>query len=127
VEDDNLDRYLISHAFGRIERSFEYEFATDAEEALERLSSGHPPSIIVTDLNMPGMGGMEFISQVKSSERLRHIPTIVFSTSSDQSDMKNAYDRYANSYVVKPDSNDGYIRFAERLNSYWMGENRNLC
>ena len=126
VEDDELDRYLIRYAFGQIEKNFEYEFASDAEAALERLSDGMPPSVIVTDLNMPGMGGMEFISRVKSSEQFRHIPTIVFSTSSDVTDLKDAYDRYANSYVVKPDSNDGYVRFAQRLNSYWMEENRSV-
>ena len=127
VEDDKLDRFLIEHAFKKLETSVEFDFAHDAESAWETLENGNRPTLIVTDLNMPGIGGMELLSRIKRSDQLKTIPTIVFSTSSDDEDLREAYNRFANSYVVKPGDAGGYSRFAERVNSYWMQENRYLC
>ena len=124
VEDDKLDRYLIRRAFQVVSENIEIEFAEDAESALEILTVRDAPSVIVTDLRMPGIGGMALLSRLKSDESLRRIPAVVFSTSSESEDIQQAYDNYANSYVVKPDNSAGYERFALRLRDYWLEENR---
>ena len=126
VEDDQLDQYLIKHASSQVEGFPELHFANSAEAALDMLAAGDVPALIVTDLNMPGIGGMELISRVKNDKTLREIPTVVFSTSSDMEDVRAAYQRYANSYIVKPDDSQGYLRFAQSIKSYWMEENRLL-
>ena len=124
VEDDKLDRYLIRRAFQVVSEDIKLEFAEDAETALEHLSGDKKPKVIVTDLRMPGIGGMELIARLKADHKLRSIPTVVFSTSSESEDIQQAYDRFANSYVVKPDNSAGYERFAMRMRDYWLEENR---
>ncbi|MAP96062.1 MAG: response regulator [Ponticaulis sp.] len=127
VEDNKLDRYLIGHAIAESGVNIRYHFAHHAEQAIEMLDSSNPPRLIVTDLRMPGIGGLELISHLKTDEKFRTIPVVVFSTSADSLDIQDAYDRSANSYVVKPDNMDGYKQFATRLEDYWLKENRMPC
>lgn len=124
VEDDPLDQILLKKAFNRVEVPFDYEFCDSAEAALERLQNGESPRVIMTDLRMPGMGGLEFLSRLKKQDDLGDIPTLVFSTSNHDDDVRAAYQRRASAYVVKPDNIAGYERFADRLIKYWFQETR---
>jgi len=124
VEDDQLDQYLIKRAFDQCDHGGEYAFASDAEDALAQLQAGPLPQLIVTDLRMPGIGGFGLLRELKSDQKLKNIPAIVFSTSSQEEDIREAYDRHANSYVVKPTDSAGYERFAFRVREYWLFENK---
>ncbi|MAK62653.1 MAG: response regulator [Ponticaulis sp.] len=124
VEDDELDRFLIRRALESVGVKFKFHFENSAEEALSSLGDGGLPQLIVTDLRMPGMGGFGLLERLKSSSEHKRIPTIVFTTSSIQDDVDDAYDRFACSYLVKPNDNEGYERFAKYLNNYWVTENR---
>ncbi|WP_022694673.1 response regulator [Ponticaulis koreensis] len=124
VEDDPLDQILLKKAFSRVDVPFDYEFCDSAEAALDRLENGENPHVIMTDLRMPGMGGLEFLSRLKKQGCLGHIPTLVFSTSNHDDDVRAAYQRRASAYVVKPDSISGYERFADRLVKFWFEETR---
>ena len=81
------------------------------------MPAANRPTLIVTDLNMPGIGGMELLSRIKRSDQLKTIQRSC-STSSDDADLREAYNRFANSYVVKPGDAGGYSLIAERVNSY---------
>lgn len=124
VEDDPLDQFLIRNALQASGFDEHIYMTSGGEEALELLDGGFKPSVIVTDLKMPGIGGFGLLNRLKQDERYRRIPAIVFSTSAENEDIAGAYDRCANSYIVKPHSAAGYQRFAERLSQYWLEENR---
>lgn len=122
VEDDLKDQKFILRALNKADGNLEIEVAKDAECALEALENGSSPKIIVTDLNMPGMGGQGLLEQLKMDERYKNIPTIVLSTSENDNDIKESYSRHANAYMVKPDSIAGYQKVASLLNEFWLNE-----
>lgn len=122
VEDDLKDQKFILRALNKADGNLEIEVAKDAECALEALENGLSPKIIVTDLNMPGMGGQGLLEQLKMDERYKNIPTIVLSTSENDNDIKESYSRHANAYMVKPDSIAGYQKVASLLNEFWLNE-----
>ncbi|MFC7290591.1 response regulator [Hirschia litorea] len=122
VEDDLKDRKFIMRALKQVDPDLDVEIAKDAESALASLNNGSAPKIIVTDLNMPGMGGRGLLETLKTDEKLKNIPAIVLSTSDDESDIAESYRRHANAYMVKPDSIDGYKRIASFLRDFWLQE-----
>ena len=74
VEDDPLDQILLKKAFSRVDVPFQYEFCDSAEDALDRLETGKSPRVIMTDLRMPGMGGLEFLSRLNRQDDLGKEP-----------------------------------------------------
>ncbi len=120
VEDDPNDRFLIAHALKNFAQGVKFDFSDCAEDAWVRLQNGDIPNLIVTDLRMPGMGGHEFVARLKKHDDFKEIPTIVFSTSPNASDVQKCYSNYANAYVVKPQNLDGYKRAAETLREFWF-------
>jgi CheY-like chemotaxis protein len=79
------------------------------------------PTLILLDLNMPGMSGGQLLKVIKSDPHLRLVPVIVLSTSSDQLDINKSYDLGASSYIQKPVGFDGLVEAAKRLKGYWFG------
>ena len=78
------------------------------------------PDLIVTDLNLPGISGVELIRALKSDHRFRCIPCIVLSSSSDARDIEAAYDAFASGYLTKPDSIEDYAVMIASLSAYWF-------
>lgn len=78
------------------------------------------PGLILLDLNLPGTDGREVLEEVKGNPRLKPIPVIVLTTSSDERDIDLCYEYGANSYVVKPVNFDGFVSAIERLSGYWL-------
>ena len=122
VEDDIKDQKFILRALNKANEGLNVEVAKDAERALDVLHSGSLPKIIITDLNMPGMGGKGLLDILKSDDRYKMIPTIVLSTSENEADIDDSYNRHANAYLVKPDSIAGYQRVASLLQEFWLKE-----
>ena len=84
------------------------------------------PSIILLDLNLPGVDGREVLERVKQDEQLRTIPVVVFTTSSDQTDIKYCYQQGANGYLIKPVSIELLERKVQAFVDYWLGENASI-
>ena len=84
------------------------------------------PSIILLDLNLPGVDGREVLEKVKQDEQLRTIPVVVFTTSSDQTDIKYCYQKGANGYLIKPVSTELLERKVQAFVHYWLGENASV-
>jgi CheY-like chemotaxis protein len=78
------------------------------------------PTVILLDLNMPGTDGREVLAEIKRSDRLRDIPVIVLTTSSDERDVESCYRAGANSYICKPVDMDGFFGALKRLKEYWF-------
>lgn len=103
VDDDPDDQELFIEALQEIDESCKCITAFDGEEALEKLNDGMPqPDFIFLDLNMPRMNGKQFLAEIKSSEKIRHIPVIIYSTSSDKKDMQETAQLGAIYFLQKP-------------------------
>lgn len=95
------------------------EFLRQTGRHADRRGSARP-GIVLLDLNMPGMGGLEALRIVKADPVLRRIPVVILSTSTARSDIASSYDAGANSYIVKPSSFSNLADLFGRLCGYWF-------
>lgn len=123
VEDNPVDIDLTIRAFKHRKLTNPIEIARDGEEALEWInkwkSGDSLPVVILLDLKLPKVHGLEVLKVLKSHESLKTIPVVVLTTSSDDTDVKTAYDLGANSYIVKPVDFDKFIEVAGQIELYW--------
>ncbi|MEM7374276.1 MAG: response regulator [Bacteroidota bacterium] len=105
--------------------SYHLEVAKDGEEAIKflhrqgRFKKKVRPDLIFLDLNLPRKNGFEVLREIKSSESLRKIPVVVFSTSSSEFDINNSYQFQANCYVTKPVDFDDFIQVMGSVLNFW--------
>lgn len=135
VDDDSEDIYLMRRAFNSTSWNGSFSFATDPERACAMLgldSDNNPsdtngqenePDLIILDLNMPGITGVDLLKLIRSNKRLDGTPVVIFSTSAEEKDIKSVYALGANSYLQKPDSSVGMARLVERFLYYWFSMN----
>ncbi len=130
VEDNPIDLDLTLRAFAAKKLSNPIQVARDGEEALEymeRWEQGEPwPVVILLDLNMPKISGLEVLQKIKSHPEFKTIPVVILTTSSESSDLKAAYKAGANSYIVKPVDFDKFLEVANHIDLYWRVMNRPL-
>ena len=82
------------------------------------------PSIILLDLKMPNMNGMQVLKELKGDEELKSIPIVMLTSSGLESDMKECYELGANSYIVKPVTYSDFIKTVKEIPEYWLKTNR---
>lgn len=123
VEDNPLDLDLTLRAFAAKNISNPIEIARDGEEALnyfEKWENGAPtPIVILLDLNMPKINGLEVLEKLKLHPVFKTIPVVILTTSSESSDLQSAYQLGVNSYIVKPVSFDKFLEVASHIDLYW--------
>lgn len=105
IDDDSEDRDIFSYALESIGadiRLLESPNGKLALEMLESLRDHELPHIVFLDLNMPQMGGRECLRRLKESERLRHIPVIIYTTSANPQDVKDLLEMGAHDFITKP-------------------------
>lgn len=78
------------------------------------------PSIVLLDLNMPGIDGRAVLKQIKSNDTIKHIPVVVLTTSNAQTDIDACYADGANTYIHKPVELDGFFSAVQQLRNYWL-------
>jgi two-component system response regulator len=83
----------------------------------------HLPKLILLDLKLPKVSGLEFLKHIRTDERTRHIPTVIFTSSNETQDRLETYLLGANSYIVKPLDADIFSRFVVDIMSYWVSMN----
>jgi len=131
VEDEAADALLLRRALERKSDFVAVDIVNDGSEALNHLQSakardikpGGLPSCIILDLKLRTVDGFAVLSEVKSDEKMKRIPVIILTSSSDQNDVRQAYDLGANSYIVKPVEFSDLSNIAEKIVSYWGGTN----
>jgi CheY-like chemotaxis protein len=106
VDDDADEYYLFNEAIEQSEQQVKMTRAKDGNDLMKILSTGNHPDIIFMDLNMPYKDGLETLMELKSSSAFQNIPVIIFSTTSNSSQINTCYEQGANMYVVKPESFD---------------------
>ena len=121
VEDDSADVMIVEHALKDLNITNEMIHSANGEEALEYLNgkSNRKPCIILLDLNMPRMNGIEFLKIVKSNEVLRKIPVIVLSTSQEEFDVAESFNLSVAGYMVKPVDYKQFVETIRAIKLYW--------
>lgn len=125
VEDDQVDAEAIQRAFKKAGIANPIEVATDGVSALERLrgeNGAKPvprPYVILLDLNMPRMNGIEFLEALRSDETLRSSIAFVLTTSDDDRDKLAAYDKQVAGYMVKAKAGEDFVHLIGMLDNYW--------
>lgn len=120
VEDDAIEVMKFNRVVKNMETRHKIMEANDGEEALHILKDREVnPDIIVLDLNMPKVNGIEFLKQIKQDHSRRCIPTIILTTSTNHSDVKECYNMGIAGYVVKPLRHDDYLASTTKLIEYW--------
>jgi CheY-like chemotaxis protein len=126
VEDNEGDIILTIEAFEEAKIVNNISVARDGEQAiklLENCATETPeslPDIILLDINMPKVNGHEVLHFVKNHEKLRHIPVIILTTSSSETDIHNSYSNYANCYITKPVDIEDFMAVVSRVESFWI-------
>jgi len=128
VEDNPVDIDLTVRAFKRRKRLNPVNVARDGEEALAwlpRWEAGEPlPLVILLDLKLPRVHGLEVLAQWKANPMSQSIPVVILTTSDEDKDIETAYKLGANSYIVKPVDFEKFLEIAEQIETYWCATNQ---
>ena len=121
VEDDEVDVMNVKRAFTKNNIKNELFVAGNGVEALEMLRSLiiPLPRIIILDINMPKMNGIEFLKILREDEKLKNISVFVMTTSNEDSDKINAYNLNVAGYILKPLSFEKFITSVATLKNFW--------
>jgi len=121
VEDDKVDTMSIKRALDEIKVTNRLDIAGNGEEALLFLRNpeNKKPCVILLDLNMPKMNGIEFLRIAKQDKRLRRIPVVVLTTSEEEQDMINSFDLGIAGYMIKPVDYQKFVEVVKTIDLYW--------
>lgn len=124
VEDSDDDYYAFVRACRKLDVELELARFRTAEEARRHfrklVDSGGPwPSVVFLDLNLPGTSGRDFLIEIKSNDRLKHVPVLIYSTSGDAEDVRLSYTNHANAYHQKPLDYDAMKSELRDIITYW--------
>ncbi len=124
VEDNPMDVDLTRRAFARRRAGHIVDVARDGQEALDciaRWEAGEtPPALVLLDVKLPRVGGLDVLRAMRAHPRFGHIPVIMLTTSTEDGDIDTAYAIGANSYIVKPVSFDNFLNVAAQIDQYWL-------
>jgi two-component system, response regulator len=125
VDDDPDDRQIILDAFLENSPSVDYVFIENAETLLAHLYSDETdhPDLILLDLNMPGMLGLQALKEIRSNKKFSQIPIIVLTTSTLHQDRRTSYELGASCFVRKPDSYTELVDLTNSIAKLWLYEN----
>ncbi|WP_422107096.1 response regulator [Winogradskyella sp.] len=120
IEDDMIEVMKLKRATASLELNHHISEANNGEDALKLLEQkDNLPDIILLDLNMPKINGIEFLKILKADERLRYIPTIILTTSNNQRDLLECFKIGIAGYILKPLKYEDYVSKIEKLFAYW--------
>jgi CheY-like chemotaxis protein len=121
VEDNPDDAMIVKRALGDLGMAEELIHVPDAEQALTYLrSAANPkPAVILLDLNLPGMGGVELLKTIKADPSLAEIPVVVLSTSDERRDVLDSFDLSVAGYIVKPADYASLVETVKIIQDYW--------
>lgn len=126
AEDDPGDAELTREAFGQHQTDRRLHFVSDGEQALQFLrridafADMPRPDLIVLDINMPRLTGLEVLAQVKADASLHTIPVVIFTTSRDHADISRSYGSHANAYVTKPRELDEFDAAVQTIDDFYL-------
>ena len=120
IEDDMIEVMKMNRTISSLKLNHKIIEANNGEEALNILrKKDELPDVILLDLNMPKINGIEFLKILKEDDVLKYIPTIILTTSSNQKDLLECYEIGVAGYVLKPLKYEDYVSKIEKLLAYW--------
>ena len=121
AEDNLADAKLTTIAFQEIDDSLEVVHVADGQELIDFLrgQSHEDIALILLDLNMPRMGGIEVLKEMYQDSDLKHLPVVVLSSSAHETDIKSCYDNGANAYVCKPIDINEFHESIRSIAHFW--------
>lgn len=120
IEDDMIEIMKLNRTISTLKLEHKIIEANNGEDALEILEQkDNLPDIILLDLNMPKVNGIEFLNVLKKDDVLKYIPTIILTTSNNQKDLLECYKTGVAGYVIKPLKYEDYVSKIEKLLAYW--------
>nr|WP_315252909.1 response regulator [uncultured Flavobacterium sp.] len=126
VEDNEGDILLTTDALEEGKIINKVSVVKDGKLAIDFLNNKEPyvdaeiPNLILLDINLPKKNGHEVLKYIKTSEKFRHIPIIMLTTSSSEKDIHEAYNHYANCFITKPVDVDEFIEAVTKIESFWI-------
>lgn len=133
VEDSPEDAELTLRALRKGKLANHIEVLRDGEEALDYLfclgrfaqrSGADMPRLVLLDIKLPKVDGLEVLRRLKSDSKTRWIPVVMLTSSREQSDLFESYRLGVNSYIVKPVNFDGFAQTIQKLGFYWLSLNQ---
>ena len=134
VEDDQRDVELTLAALEEIDLANKIDIVNDGEDALDFLfkrgnfenREGGNPVVVLLDLKMPKIAGIEVLKQIKGDKKLRTIPVVVLTSSKMESDLIETYNLGVNGYVVKPVEFENFVKTVKEVGSFWAILNESI-
>ena len=135
VEDNSRDAELMIRALKKRNLANNLIHVEDGSEALDYLfnrgkyeerKNNASPKIVLLDLKLPKLNGLEVLREIKKNEHTRRIPVVIVTSSAEDPDIKLAYELGANSYVVKPVNFEAFTEVMSNLGLYWLLINQHL-
>jgi CheY-like chemotaxis protein len=129
VEDNEEDLRLALRSFKKANLTNRIQIARDGQEALDYiLCEGYyasraiadVPRVILLDLKLPKVDGIEVLQRIKSDPRTSTIPVVILTSSKEQRDITSSYKHGANSYIVKPVMFDNFVKAMQEVGMYWL-------
>lgn len=126
VEDDEVDIENIKRVFKKHSVTNKIFYASDGQDALNQLRGEQGaekavpmPSVILLDINMPKMNGLEFLQEIRKDPNLQHLPVFIFTTSNNEQDKMEAYRLNVAGYILKPMQFSAFAEALSTLDAYW--------
>ena len=120
IEDDTIEIMKLERTVSSLKLNHKIIKARNGEEAFKLLSEKDAlPDIILLDLNMPKMNGVEFLTILKNDNHLKYIPTIILTTSINRKDVLKCYEIGVSGYIIKPLKYEDYVDRIEKVLTYW--------
>jgi CheY-like chemotaxis protein len=120
VEDSPEDAALTLRALNRHHLANRVHLTRDGAEALEYLASAELPKVMLLDLKLPKLSGLEVLRHVRETERLKRLPVVMLTSSREEPDIASAYALGVNSYIVKPVDFEQFIKAVSEAGLYWL-------
>ena len=126
VEDNEGDILLTTEALNDARVANNVFVVKDGWSAIQFLekkgefSNEKTPDLVLLDINLPKMNGHEVLEEIKSNPRTKHIPVIILTTSSSESDILKSYQKYASCYITKPVNVNDFLRVVTSIENFWV-------
>ena len=128
VDDSEDDIHMAQEVFSKLNLPHKLDTAMNAAQALDYLScsgkySGRkkvPPDLLLLDINMPGMDGLELLKRLKTDKNHKKIPVIMLTTSASRDGIRKSFEHGAASFITKPNSFDDYRDLIAQFSKYWI-------